>query len=449
MYRAINENWFEEALKDTKKWYQGLQDNQKREYVQTAKKLFILMHPHLKNKPEINVKQEIVKYQKSKGLSPDAIIGPNTAKVIHLDYVKYAGVNKYKTMYSAQALPNWNQMHGIIDKAQKSASQVFGNISKSVKGLLPQDNNSKEAKAKAEKIFKQKLYPGNRDTRYPSLLKGYQKARGIPQSGVYDEDTVESILNDYEKISKNYKKSKEKSKKATDQIMLQIKQCKKQCKNAPADKPYTVLDDINNVFAVVGPNHSVKYVCKAITGKDGGDKADAITFIDWIKKEGLTKTLGTVFSGINIMDNTKKVVSQYFNDPQWNKRITPKGVFVMSQGILGSLVAWFDRKDYGDYFISMQTTSGDTIPFGIHGTGNPDRIRKLKNKKGLNASYGCINLSEEDLTNVLELTEDGSFSFWLPEKSSKYFILSEKQLDQFVHGSGVLGWLDKKVDEYI
>jgi hypothetical protein len=206
-------------------------------------------------------------------------------------------------------------------------------------------------------------------------------------------------------------------------------------------KPFTIVDDKNAKVYAINSDYTLNREYQVITGRDKGDELKKMTFTDWFTND-FTKNLVNLAStwwktdldtAANQLDNC------YFGNEIFKVHNTPAGVFRRREGVgawlTDKIAIAFAEKDYGKRYISWETLDGKEVPYGFHGTRNPQRIDVAKDaftkqacEKGRKMSFGCINFKDADVTTIDKFVTPNQLSFWLPDATNDIVKLPQSEI---------------------
>ena len=205
------------------------------------------------------------------------------------------------------------------------------------------------------------------------------------------------------------------------------------------NEKFTLLDDKNSIVYAFLPGYKFYKLYYVITGKNKGDALKTKTMTDWIwenwRQVGSyiwkqVKGVGSWKDLTSLPDRVADYIDGcYFNSSDWVIKNTPSGVFkragTISNYMNDLLATTFVSEDYGDRFITWETCEGKTIPFGFHGTLNPQRLKVLDNTnpekvscQRRKMSFGCINFNAKDVNDINNFISSGQLTIWLPDKTN-------------------------------
>lgn len=214
--------------------------------------------------------------------------------------------------------------------------------------------------------------------------------------------------------------------KVSNQVKAQLNYMKSN--NLLSGDKFTILDDKNSQVHAFEPGYKLYHTYYVITGKNRGDQLKTQTMGDWVK-EHWKDVFSKLWSTMSLQDAATYADNCYFGQNEWEMKNTPSGVFKRAgtvENFLGDFVATtFMEKDYGKRFITWETCDGKTIPFGFHGTKNPQRMPVLNDKniekqscKKRKMSFGCINFNDKDVQEINSFISSGQLTIWLPDTTN-------------------------------
>ena len=254
-----------------------------------------------------------------------------------------------------------------------------------------------------------------------------------------------------------------------------------------AEEKFTILDDKFSTVYAFNPGYELFKAFPVVTGKQKGD-VEEINVTDFVKnnpkviedgiKKGLQPKLdikGTFLSSLAlpflsvikgfttvtdvVSSIMKEVDKAYFENPT-RLKTTPTGIFrragTVEDFFTNGLLTALSEKDYGKRYITFVKLDGKTLAYGFHGTGNPERIKRLeiteKDLKSLNRkmSFGCVNFSEKDIQEINNFITNGQYSIWLSDVTNDIVEIplktpAEKMIPRSLVGSQAVKALDKVI----
>jgi hypothetical protein len=266
-----------------------------------------------------------------------------------------------------------------------------------------------------------------------SAIKKFQQENGIKQTGFVGNQTSAAlgISGPGKDVSAGSASQSAASQSAnipgaSNQVNNQIAYLK----SINYNKPFTIVDDKNSKVYAINADFSLNKAYEVITGAKKGDMLTTTTFKDWISDNMISKIKDffTRAWGTSVADAGDYIEQCYLNT-ELKALITPSGIFKRRSGpsawLTDKILTFFFEKVYGKKFIGWETMSGEEIPYGFHGTKNPERIdvdldqfSAQACQKHRKMSYGCINFKEADILNIDKFISDDQVSFWLPNASN-------------------------------
>lgn len=227
------------------------------------------------------------------------------------------------------------------------------------------------------------------------------------------------------------------------------------------DQKFTILDDKNSSVYCFNPGYSLYKSYPVITGAQKGDSLTTKSIQQFIQdnpkvivdaferglKENpnavsnLFKSVSTTpyyLTGGKFFADTSKerkiigtvvghINKTYFNH-EFKIKQTPSGIFKRAKNVYDYLndkfLTGIAEKTYGKRYITWETLGGKTIAYGFHGTGDPERNKRLEmTEKSLQSpdrkmSFGCINFKEPDILEIDKFIGPGQITIWLPDTTS-------------------------------
>ena len=209
------------------------------------------------------------------------------------------------------------------------------------------------------------------------------------------------------------------------------------------EERFTILDDKNSVVHAFNPNYRLYKSYAVITGSQKGDYLKKTDIFGFVKQNPsvVVDALKRGFSKLSIKDFFSHIDECYFDSEENKIRQTPSGVFKRAGDIENYLndvfLTAFFEKDYGKKYITWESMDGNTIPYGFHGTGNPERLKRFKlTDKDLKSckrkmSYGCINFKENDILDIDKFINVGQKSIWLSDVSNDIVRYQDKPINAY------------------
>jgi len=243
--------------------------------------------------------------------------------------------------------------------------------------------------------------------------------------------------------------------------------------------PFIVIDDQNKMLYVFNPDYSLKSKYPVITGENKGDE-DTYDFYNWLKSKNAMSDYEKESEY-----NKNKYFNAFLNDRKdLGKRITPKGVYTITKikdfTDQDNAKSWH-ANSYGkraklSVMPGVKPIVSKPITIAFHGTGKSDRIKNLSKAEDImnapyedqynvspesemsktsylsdeertaairksvssSPSYGCINLTDENLDKLINDIHN-------KEKQIQVYIMSDEGDGVFYTGyfDDVLVALDK------
>jgi len=283
---------------------------------------------------------------------------------------------------------------------------------------------------------------GNFLKKTQKAVKDFQIANHLTPSGTVDQKMWIAISKAYKNkthINPNVPK-KDQTKPITNRSLSVSEQVKKQLKylsdnNFLANDKFTILDDKLSKVHTFLPGYQLGNTYNVITGQSKGDDLKTKTLGDWLKSNWTT-VAAKYFKNLGGWEETRKYIDEeYFKS--WKIKNTPAGVFKRANPIKNFLndkvLTSLAEIKYGKRFITWETCSGETIPFGFHGTEIPKRVEVLTSNQILNPSkanmsFGCINFQEKDIIEIYKFIDANQFTIWLPDATNDIVKISEECL---------------------
>jgi peptidoglycan hydrolase-like protein with peptidoglycan-binding domain len=227
--------------------------------------------------------------------------------------------------------------------------------------------------------------------------------------------------------------------KSSDQVKKQLMYLKQN--GILKDERFTILDDKNSTVYAFNPNYQLYKAYPVITGKEKGDYLKKTSIVSYLTQNPgvIVDALKKGLSKFSFKDFVNHIDQCYFDVDENRIKQTPSGVFKRAGDVINfvndQFLTAFVEKDYGKRYITFETLDGKVIPYGFHGTGNPERLKKFKlTDKDLMSckrkmSFGCVNFRESDILEISKFINVGQKSIWLSDVSNDIIRFSDKTIN--------------------